>query len=47
MFPASSINVAAPIVNFKENAAHPEFGNHKTIIAQAICLMGCISVIQA
>ena len=47
MLPGSSINVVAPIVHFKENAAHPKFGNHKTIMAQAICLTGCISAIQA
>ena len=46
MFPASSINVAAPIVHMKENATHPEIGN-QTILAQAICLTGCISAIQA
>jgi len=40
------IFVAAPTVQFEENAAHPEFGNHKMILAQANCLTGCISAIQ-
>jgi len=40
------INVAHPTVQLEENEAHPEFGNYKMILAQAMHLIGCISAIQ-
>ena len=46
MFSASSINVPAPTVQLEGNASNPEFGNSKTIMAQAMCFTGCISAIQ-